>query len=1199
MNTTQPQNTTNRPPTSPPTTARRGSALLLAVGVLLLVFLAGVAFVSSSQSARIAGSAASRASSNDAAIQATVNYIGQVIAQDWTDYTTGVAGSEYHDYPHPNIDPWLASTEPEDIARFTANQRIFMDTWGFASDTTLQTAGDGDPNINANNWDAWRNISRLPNSAGTSLQFIDLNDFLPIGEATGNNIYTTGAWNPALDTQTLTYHPVDDSIYGTSDAMNQGGDPFNLNTAADADGDGYIDSRWVELPINAPGGLRWAAAVRIIDESALANVNTATEIEPIILQPRDSMVLGTTPADLDLQRLLARTDFTTTGNNADWSDVRPLWFSQGQSYDGFVASDIYQQVGTTGGQRGDSPYYGVASLAAPPVTSSQVPREALYKALGYPETIAGNPPSTMPSGAYPYNRTDREARYHLFGRNLDQPSLARYSTTNQGIYTAPWNENNFILAERPYIPFGTETLAELRTRFGLNSPGWSALEYSLYNAFEATDGNGFSVLRSNRIETPGYASRRQMRQGIRHLITTYSGARQLRPEIDPGNAGPTFTDELSSAKLNLNQLYIEDTAGTSPSPEAQAFLDRAEEAGLTSAERHALLANLMAYRIPGVYNDVPLNRGVDQADTRTNTLSDFQIVDGATTYTGLEAQPFFREAVAIIELRDADPGDALPPAGLAAMVENTTSLLIEIANPWDSPTTTGYDADINLDDYELLVRVGATEYNVALTGTLAPGEALVIHSDNVLALGGPQLFKQGTGAPIAGTSVRFEPAGTLSAASTTPEDLNNRFTRGASIEFELRYVAGTADILVDRFREGGGFSINDGDYTVPSLVNNHQIILSKSLRRDDNKPTANSMPLFVLEDQARNSDTLQHLDDNPSPVLIWEIDENLGPTNGPAIYTLTEPFQLHLGKARNPATANDTTAPTLDSVAELGLLLTVAHEAGGAAGDIPISENLAAAITAANDRYFAKLEWTNVPAGSNDLPDPVNLMDQFTTVQAADSGLTGTATPALNPGMAFGVVNINTAPQRVLEALPFALGGRVFNNHPMIAGTTGAQRAKGVLDYRDLPDTFDAIDFGTPGAANRTVSGVTGVRGEPGFASIGELAMVRSAANTQEAFDRLANDAANASVTDGDFTDDNVTDDLEEELLPLIRTAALTSVRSDIFTAYVLLQGRRPNPDNPTTYDKVVERRFIVTYDRSNVNAPGDQPRVLMFIEDR
>ncbi|MEQ9461964.1 MAG: hypothetical protein RIG82_13530 [Phycisphaeraceae bacterium] len=1184
MNTTQPRNTTNRPPT----TTRRGSALLLAVGVLLLVFLAGVAFVSSSQSARIAGSAASRASSNDAAIQATVNYIGQVIARDWTDYTTGVAGSEYHDYPHPDVDPWLASTEPEDLVRLDPSQQNFLVAEPFTgflgSLGQVNDDGDGD---NTNDWEAWRNVSNLTDSNNTKLRFIDLEHFLPLGDFEGLSIYTGGT---DLARSALTYHPTTET-YSNEEFLNDSR-PFNPDQAADADGDGYIDSRWVELPINAPGGLRWAAAVRIIDESALANVNTATEIEPIILQPRDSMVLGTTPADLDLQRLLARTDFThDAGNNADWGNPSPLWFSQGEGYDGFVASDIYQQVGTTGGQRGDSPYYGVASLAAPPVTSSQVPREALYKALGYPETIAGNPPSTMPSGAYPYNRTDREARYHLFGRNLDQPSLARYSTTNQGIYTAPWNENNFILAERPYIPFGTETLAELRTRFGLNSPGWSALEYSLYNAFEATDGNGFSVLRSNRIETPGYASRRQMRQGIRHLITTYSGARQVRPAL---STTPYFATAPDRAKLNLDQLYIEDTAGTSPSPEAQAFLDRAEEAGLTSAERHALLANLMAYRIPGVYDDVPANLGADNTDTRTNTLSDFQIVDGATTYTGLEAQPFFREAVSVIIAED-------PPDANQLVTNENRYLLVELANPWS--VGMGYDADVQLEDFSITILINGTPLAAGAIplnpGTLGPGDELLLSSPGI--------------DPATRTAITAAMTGPATQAILP----DNAWAQGDEITFELRYTLGGANLLVDRFEASFNIAtVTDDPFPLDEAAlyggeaipaDGETVVYSNYLRRDDT-PAA-SFAHFVLEDSDQNEVPATPSRTVFTPPLPADYSaallETFGDANNGVTFTPAPPdFQLHLGKQADGTTA-DTTAPTLDSVAELGLLLTVAHETGGAAGDIPISENLAAAINAANERYFAKLDWENVPAGSNDLPDPVNLMDQFTTVQAADSGLTGTATPALNPGMAFGVVNINTAPQRVLEALPYTLGGRVFNNHPMTPGSEmGQQLAAGLIDYRDKPATATTIPgVGTSpfdvNARQQATTGVTGLRNDPGFASIGEIAMARTAAASNFTSTYLSTDGANTNEREGDFTSDNVTDDLEEELLPLIRTAALTSVRSDVFTAYVLLQGRRPNPDTPTTFDKVVERRFIVTYDRSNVNAPGDQPRVLMFIEDR
>jgi hypothetical protein len=53
-----------------------------------------------------------------------------------------------------------------------------------------------------------------------------------------------------------------------------------------------------------------------------------------------------------------------------------------------------------------------------------------------------------------------------------------------------------------------------------------------------------------------------------------------------------------------------------------------------------------------------------------------------------------------------------------------------------------------------------------------------------------------------------------------------------------------------------------------------------------------------------------------------------------------------------------------------------------------------------------------------------------------------------------------------------------------------------------------------------------------------------------------------------------------------------TTVRSDTFLAYVKLVGLRP--DGAGGYDRVLTRNLAILYDRTNVNAAGDRPRVLM-----
>lgn len=108
-----------------------------------------------------------------------------------------------------------------------------------------------------------------------------------------------------------------DNVNGlrADDAAGWGDFEFPDYQYADADGDGMADARWFELadasdPQNVVfelpvGEYRFFGASRIIDLSALVNVNSATDgLRP----PTNWAPLGMTPADVDLRRLLQMSD---------------------------------------------------------------------------------------------------------------------------------------------------------------------------------------------------------------------------------------------------------------------------------------------------------------------------------------------------------------------------------------------------------------------------------------------------------------------------------------------------------------------------------------------------------------------------------------------------------------------------------------------------------------------------------------------------------------------------------------------------------------------------------------------------------------------------------------------------------------------------------------------------------------------------
>lgn len=105
---------------------------------------------------------------------------------------------------------------------------------------------------------------------------------------------------------------------------------FPLYQYADADGDGFTDSRWFELTaarsaqpsgqsrqdieqIFVQGDFRYFIAARAVDLSSMVNVNTATDL---LTPPTREYPLGLTPADVDLRRLLTLQDVA-----ADFADL--------------------------------------------------------------------------------------------------------------------------------------------------------------------------------------------------------------------------------------------------------------------------------------------------------------------------------------------------------------------------------------------------------------------------------------------------------------------------------------------------------------------------------------------------------------------------------------------------------------------------------------------------------------------------------------------------------------------------------------------------------------------------------------------------------------------------------------------------------------------------------------------------------------
>ncbi|MBW8041129.1 MAG: hypothetical protein FVQ85_14155 [Planctomycetes bacterium] len=179
-----------------------------------------------------------------------------------------------------------------------------------------------------------------------------------------------------------------------------------------------------------------------------------------------------------------------------------------------------------------------------------------------------------------------------------------------------------------------------------------------------------------------------------------------------------------------------------------------------------------------------------------------------------------------------------------------------------------------------------------------------------------------------------------------------------------------------------------------------------------------------------------------------------------------------------------------------------------------------------------------------------------------------------------GRININTAPWYVIAQLPW------MTNE--IAQAIVAYRDKlGIpVDYRDL---FPPPALPT-GRFNAT--GIVGIREQPGFASIGELNFVIAGINNFNvglyALDTFDLPAFPDLTTDGPGMGDGIADDFEERDIIFSRISNLVTVRSDVFTAYILV---RIGADGP-------QKRVVAILDRSgvdktNVGLPNGKVRIV------
>jgi len=175
-----------------------------------------------------------------------------------------------------------------------------------------------------------------------------------------------------------------------------------------------------------------------------------------------------------------------------------------------------------------------------------------------------------------------------------------------------------------------------------------------------------------------------------------------------------------------------------------------------------------------------------------------------------------------------------------------------------------------------------------------------------------------------------------------------------------------------------------------------------------------------------------------------------------------------------------------------------------------------------------------------------------------------------------GRININTAPWFVLAQLPWVSQRK--------SGYNNTDLAQAIAAYRDKLKT--PVDYsGITG--RKSATGINNIREAPGFESIGELNFVIGGLDNNYRIDYyklvLGDLAGFPDLTPGGSTGDGAKDDFEERDVIFSRISNLVTVRSDVFTAYILV---RIGADGP-------QKRVMAILDRSNVYSGDGKVRIV------
>lgn len=903
------------------------------------------------------------------------------------------------------------------------------------------------------------------------------------------------------------------------------------NALVDADRDGIGDSRWEWAPLKQIGATQYVTAVRIIDLSARADLNVPLGRFNTTLA---TLPRGDSPAELDIEQLIddvaTRSGINTGTAETEWRAV--------------ISSRLSGGATTT----------PIASVATNYDGNTAIPASQSRRDVW----VNG---SSLVDNDFNFNGKDPDG-----GGPLDYGQSAYFYSTDA---------------------------FELLYRNGLSNATTSSIENLMPAWLRQNAGNesDFSDAFANQA--------RFFLSNPRSSVSPFTGSSVTAPSL-PGNT-------THALKLDINEAVKTDAGRT----ELRNEIDRVISSGNTAA----LLALFPQF-----------NTSADQlADQLAANITDYIDSDNKLTRVGtrygFEALPYIGEVYTqqvygIASKNEDGTNDVI----LNWESEGETGVVIEIANPFARYNGTAWTGrPVKLTDVWLRIN-GADDVELsALSGRteLLPGDVLLITRNSTGCDTATLDTLDFVANPTFNTQGNFNNVYTAALTTALPSNVSLlTFTLHAELDDAaatlIKYTGCEAQVSADTIAETlSGITTTTLDVDDQGFVRTHYRGFAQGLQM----MTVDQRPDTTVAGGVANGYTVEVSSlDTPSV--------NTDTTSGQA--TLLVPAATTLGnetKASSPAIFTslageqfnwpDSTRERMQWVGDILQIPMVGMGSTATGDDAQISKAFvdttggATAVTGGIDALYLPYKVddnlvTDAPIINNtaapyNVPHSLMLLERLTTFNPAtdtedgdgdsDSATESFASPDYDEMLVPGKLNLNTATLETIRSLlPLPTD---TSNTDLLRRRVSERIIERRESLRQLTDYGMGLD-NIPGlvspAAFYEHIGRSMNQSPIGSANTGDTFDLGTPAVRVDLNDYESPLGTYPANTDG-ASGDGVGDDREEELMIAKWLSEVASARSDVFAAYIVVQGY---PADAFTGGVTESAELIVIFSRANVG-PTDE----------